>query len=189
MPVTRSVRFFRGVGGVAFSAVAKGQLGQAVTELRYDPTAPDRAAPGDLHQLPKWLDHHRARRHLRLAIGADRRIADDENGSAVTLFGRLSDQAREAETHSARGRVINYHPQLDNTLLGLRLFQADILIFQPNAADLFSQNGRAILGAGERGHDLAKNQDRYRQHWAAAPMPKRASDAVSAPHHCGYQTT
>ena len=163
MPVTRSVRFFRGVGGVAFSAVAKGQLGRVVTELRYDPTALDGQRLVIVTSSPNGTPTTVRGAIYDWQLVPIANYANDENGSAVTLFGRLSDQTREADTHSARGRVINYHPQLDNTLLGLRLFQADILIFQPNAADLFSQNGQAILGAGERGHDLAKNQDRYRQ--------------------------
>jgi hypothetical protein len=163
VPVTGSVSFFRGVGGVAFSAVAEGQSGQVVTSLRYDPTAADgerlivavRAKDGSTQsvrgQIYDW----------QLVPLAE--YALDEHGSAVTLFGRLQDDQLQRTTLDAGGRVINYHPKLDNTLLGLRLFQADILIIQPNAADLFRQNGRIVFGAGEGGHDLLENRQRFQQ--------------------------
>jgi hypothetical protein len=163
MPVTRTARFFRGVGGVAFSAVAQGQAGQVVTALRYDPTAADgqrllvtiRSQDGSAHtargRIYDW----------QLVPTAE--YALDENGSAVTLFGSLQDKSMESLTLITGGRVINYHPKLQDTLLGLRLFQADILIIQPNAADLFKENGRIILGAGEGNHSLPENQARFRQ--------------------------
>src|SRR2546423_8161850 len=40
-PVTRSAAFFRGVGGIAFHAVAQGEGGLSVTRLAYDAAAPD----------------------------------------------------------------------------------------------------------------------------------------------------
>jgi hypothetical protein len=163
MPVTRSIRFFRGVGGVAFSAVAQGDGGLAVAGLRYDGSARDgqrlaitlRSRSGSLVTVRG--DIH----DWQLVPTA--RYARDENGSAVTLFGRLRDANATARLVRAGHRVINYHGALDNTLLGLRLFQADILIIRPEAADLFRQNGRPILGAGEGGHDRAKNLSRYQQ--------------------------
>lgn len=163
MPVTRSARFFRGVGGVAFSAVAQGQGGQVVDALRYDSTAAD----GQRLQVTvrsKDGSTHTARGGLydwQLVPTAE--FALDENGSAVTLFGQLDDEQQHLLTLASGGRVINYHPKLQDTLLGLRLFQADILIIQPNAADLFARDGKIILGAGEGAHDYARNMERFEQ--------------------------
>jgi hypothetical protein len=151
------------VGGVAFSAVAQGQLGQVVTSLRYDAASPDGQR---LVITTKATDGstQTARGHIydwQLVPTAG--YALDENGSAVTLFGQLTDKALEDRTLTTRGRIINYHPALDHTLLALRLLQADIVIFEPNAADLFKENGRVILGAGEGGHDVVANQARFQQ--------------------------
>ena len=63
----------------------------------------------------------------------------------------------------AHEHVFNYHKALDNTLVGLRLLQADMLIIEPTAADLFREDGRLILGAGETGHDVEHNRDRFDQ--------------------------
>jgi hypothetical protein len=163
MPVTRSARFFRGVGGVAFSAVAQGQRGQIVTALRYDPAAAD-GQRLVISVREKDGSTQTARGHIydwQLVPTAE--YALDENGSAVTLFGSLENKTLENVTLATGGRVINYHPRLQDTLLGLRLFQADILIIQPNAADLFKENGRIIVGIGEGKHNLVENQARFRQ--------------------------
>ncbi len=161
MPVTTSVRFFRGVGGVAFSAVAEGENGLKVVGLRYDPSAAD----GD-----RLVVSVESPSEGRVALRAQiydwelvpiARFAQDENGSAMTLFGQLSDKALEERTLRKRDRIINYHPALDDTLVGLRLFQADILIIQPNAVHLFRQGASVVLGAGEGGHDPAQNMERF----------------------------
>ena len=89
------------------------------------------------------------------------KFADSENGSAMTLFGSLNSQTSTNSMLGKGYRVINYHEALDNTLLGLRLMQADLLIIKEEAADLFRKNNRYILGRGERGHDLARNQERF----------------------------
>lgn len=161
-PVNFSPKFFRGVGGVAFNAVAEGEGGIVVQGLRYEPSAADgdrlvitiaqgggtRAVRGRIHD---W------------AMIPIARFAADENGSAMTLFGRLDNELLEKQVLDRRGRVINYHPALDNTLLGLRMFHADILIIQENAVHLFKRDGRNILGNGESGHDPAQNAERFRR--------------------------
>jgi len=84
MPVTRSARFFRGVGGVAFSAVAVGLPSLYVHSLQYDASAPDgqrlvvavgpRGGP-----IQKVRGNIYAWQLVPIA-----RYALDENGSAVT---------------------------------------------------------------------------------------------------------
>jgi hypothetical protein len=161
IPVSRGARFFRGVGGVAFNAVARGEGGLQVQSLRYDAGAPDGqrlvvnvVAPGGAPQTARgglydW------------ELVPIARFAADANGSAMTLFGELADREHGEEITAAGGRVINYHETLADTLVGLRLMQADILVFQRNAAHLFTRNGRVILGPGEHGHDAAANLRRF----------------------------
>lgn len=162
MPVTTSVRFFRGVGGVAFSAVAEGESGLKVVGLKYD------AAAADGDRLLIALESSAGPVSVRGRIYDWQlvpiaRFALDENGSAMTLFGQLNDKALEEKLIRKRDRVINYHPAFDNTLVGLRLLQADILIIQPNAVHLFKQGPNLLLGAGEAGHDPDKNMERFQR--------------------------
>lgn len=173
MPVTRSAGFFIKVGGVAFDAVAEGENGLKVVGLKYDAAAPD----GD--RLLITLESNTGRTTVKgwlhdWQLVPIARFAKDENGSAMTLFGQLEDKALERRTLRKGERVINYHPALDNTLVGLRLFHADILIIQPNAVHLFQQGGKVVLGAGEAGHDPDKNMERFRKvgAWQAAQSEK-----------------
>lgn len=161
MPVTTSARFFRGVGGVAFGAVAQGQGGQVVTALRYDPAAADGQRLEITVQSKDGSTQTIRGRIYDWQLVPTAQYALDENGSAVTLFGNLQDKQLENRILKNGGRVINYHPRLQNTLLGLRLFQADILIIQPNAADLFKENGVILRGTGEGPHSLLDNQARF----------------------------
>jgi hypothetical protein len=91
-----------------------------------------------------------------------------------TLFGALKDKA-DTEARRARGEeILNYHPAFENTLLGLRLMQADILILRPEACDLVKQDGRWLLGAGESAPDVGANEQRLmRVHRAEQSLPGR----------------
>lgn len=163
MPVTASAGFFRGVGGVAFSAVAIGPPNLVVQSLRYDPAALD-GKRLVIDVGPAGGSIQTVRGHIYdWQLVPIARYALDENGSAVTLFGRLENERDEQALLQKGQRVINYHPQLDNTLVGLRLFQADVLIIQPNATDLFKRDDQVILGAGESGHNVERNRERYQQ--------------------------
>lgn len=162
MPVSTAPRFFRRVGGVAFAAVAEGNDGLTVTDLRYDAAAPDGS------RLVVSLQRRDQRYQVRAPLFdwelvPIARFAKDENGSAMTLFGQLKDKGLEAKVLERRDRIINYHPALDNTLVGQRLFQADILIIQPNAVHVFRDSRGPLLGAGETGHDPERNAVAYRQ--------------------------
>lgn len=169
MPVTGSSSFFRRVGGVAFRTVAEGQSHEVVSRLRYNAAAPDgQRLLIDIQSGKSITPVHGDVYDWQLVPTA--RFALDENGSAVTLFGQLLDDQATTRVRSSGDEIINYHPALDNTLVGLRLFHADILIIRPDAADLFRQGGREILGAGEGEHDRSRNEVRYQRlsEWQAA---------------------
>lgn len=166
MAVSTSPRFFRMVGGVAFSAIAEGSDDLHVTGLRYDPSAADGS------RLLVTVQRRDQAMQVRPLIFdweliPIARFARDENGSAMTLFGQLKDKTLERQVLDRQDRIINYHPALDNTLLGQRLFQADILIIQPNAAHVFRDGRGLLLGAGEGGHDPQRNLQAFNtvQRW------------------------
>jgi hypothetical protein len=161
MPVSSAPRFFRGVGGVAFSAVAEGVDGMQVTSLKYDSAAADgRRLLIELQRGPQKFTARPLIFDWQLVPIA--RFAKDENGSAMTLFGQLKNKAQEHEVLSKGDRVINYHPALDNTLLGQRLFQADVMIIQPNAVHVFKDGRGLLFGAGESNHDVSRNMQAFR---------------------------
>lgn len=59
-------------------------------------------------------------------------------------------------------QTFNYHPDFENTLMGLRLFQLDNLIIDKNSWDLVKDGDRYILGAGES----PPNEQSNRQGWS-----------------------
>jgi hypothetical protein len=74
------------------------------------------------------------------------------------LFGKLKNKPLERKVLQQGGRIMNYHPQLENTLLGYRLFQMDILILYNHTVDLPMDNGNYILGKGESAPNLYQNR-------------------------------
>jgi hypothetical protein len=80
--------------------------------------------------------------------------------SCVTIFGKLKDKTLEEKITEHKGRVINYHPSFDNTLLGIRLAYMDMLVGYNFANDLPKNgNGDYILGKGEAQPDIDANQN------------------------------
>lgn len=161
---SRGATFFRGVGGVAFEAVAKGEDGLKVTNLRYDSKAVD----GDRLKLTisgkdgEFTNITGNIYDWQLVPIA--RFANTSYIAAMTLFGESSDPKLGEEILKTGGRIINYHKDFEDTLVGLRLFHADILIFQHNAVDLFkTKGGNYILGKGEIKPDLAANKDKFQK--------------------------
>jgi hypothetical protein len=134
----QSYRFVGLVGGVAFSGVAElaPPLAGASLRLAYDASEPDGRRlvleiAGKLYPqtVPDWL---------LIPIA---RFADSEHHGCVSLFGP---QTTEAEYD------LIYHRALQNTLLGLRLLHADLLLFDLNNTwRLPKFGGHTVLGDGE----------------------------------------
>ncbi len=85
------------------------------------------------------------------------KFANSRYYACVTLYGRLINPEEQDRVLNNRDRIINYHPEFSNTLLGLRLFQLDTLIWEPNAIDLPKDGERYILGEGEAEPDISSN--------------------------------
>lgn len=143
--------FAMAVGGVAFTTTASSIDGSSIKQLRYDASAPDGSrliaqmrrpdgtVGGYTISVPDWIQ-----------IPLARYVASGSDG-AVTLFGSLKDKAAERKLRDEQDAMIaNYNPALKNTLIGLRLLQADMLVFVKESTDLFRDHGQYILGAGER---------------------------------------
>jgi hypothetical protein len=84
------------------------------------------------------------------------RFVGSATDSAFSFFGELPEGAKRTLANSS---VVSYHPALQNTLMGLRLMQLDLFLFQPPFTGYFTDAaGSAILGAGERivfGNDVS----------------------------------
>ena len=143
-------QFARAVGGVAFTSKAEGYNGIVVKRLYYDPTAAD----GSRLKLT-LLERSGAEHEVTAAIYDWQliplaRFVKYGGDAAVTLFGQLDDPVESARLRGSGQGIVNYHPEFSNTLLGLRLLQADMLAFEPRATELFRDNGKYILGEGEK---------------------------------------
>ncbi len=161
--VSVSPIFFRAVGGVAFDAVAVGRDGLYVADLEYNSKLPDgkRLVVSVSQQETEVLKVESQIYDWQLIPIA--LFAASNEGSAMTLFGLLDDDQFRDELLRAGGRAINYHPALDNTLVGLRLMQADIMLFDQNATDLPKNvDGDYVLGAGEIRPNINLNTRRFK---------------------------
>ena len=150
------------VGGVAFDRTARPVPGTDVRSLdiSYDPAADDG------RRLVVMINGTEVRPFLpdwQLAPIA--RVVQSGKGSLVTLFGDMPTRT-EAEAVTAKGgRIVNYHPQLQNQLLGLRMLQLDMLIFNPDSVELPTRGAgasrRYVLGLGEQRPNVARGRTAF----------------------------
>jgi hypothetical protein len=81
-------------------------------------------------------------------------------GPRAIIFGKLKDKTLEKQVILHKGRVINYHPSFDNTLLGIRLAYMDMLVGYSFSNDLPKNSaGNYIMGVGEAEPDVYSNQN------------------------------
>lgn len=149
MRANHSRGFLARVGGVALTKRLAVAGGTQPLQLKYDAGAADgmrlqvliREGSG----TPRWTV---AQGLYDWELVPLARFTLEGNDAAVTLFGELDE---DQSSPPAGYYVVNYHPELDNTLIGLRLLQADMLLLYPDAADLFRDpdSGEYVLGAGE----------------------------------------
>lgn len=134
-----SYSFVGKVGDVAFAGVAKPEPGiqPSAVSIAYDSSQPDGTrlfvtldGTTGRAMIPDWM------------LVPIARYSDSEFNACVSLFGTESTDAQYD---------IVYHPAFLNTLIGLRLLQADILLFDlSNTWNLPEINGETPLGLGER---------------------------------------
>lgn len=137
------------VGGINLegTAVLDVTLASQVPQLRYDPSQPDGSrlsvtVGGKVHHpwLPDW--------QLKpIAL-----LADSQYTADVSLFGDGPDREHFF--------YVQFHPALKDTLLGLRLLQADVMLIDPDSLRHVPEfNGHAVLGLGEQLPDEVKSAE------------------------------
>lgn len=130
--------FVGSVGGIAFEAIAvpEKKLKDKIMSLSYDSTKPDG------HRLSISIGERTYRPFLpdwQLVPVAN--YANSRYDACISLFGPNA---------SKYVYDIVYHPAFENTLLGLRLLQADIMLMDITEFwQLPKYNGKLILGFGE----------------------------------------
>lgn len=141
----RSFRFVGRVGGVNFESVV--DLSAYDIDLEYDNSRPDGERgtvdiDGQKFTLPLY--------DWELAPIVN--YADSEYTAVVSIFGEGPD--REDYYY------IDYHPALEDTHLGMRLLQADIMLMDPvTFSEAPSESGKKVYMAGEA-HEGAE-EDRF----------------------------
>jgi tetratricopeptide (TPR) repeat protein len=155
-------------GGVAFGTIARpASTSLEVSGLRYESSRPDgqrlvvqvstNGVPTEVvGAIPDWL------------LVPIARFAGYNQAGAFTAFGQLEDAALADKLKNASYYIYNYHAHFENTLLGLRLMQADMLILRQEAADLPRIGGTLLLGLGESAPDVTANQNALAAFHAAA---------------------
>ena len=131
----RSYRFVGRVGGVNFETSI--DLSGMSVELDYDNTEPDGARArievnGKEYSLPLY----------DWELKPITQYADSKYTAVVSIFGEGSD--------SENFRYIDYYPAFEDTHLGVRLLQADLLPMDPvTFSEVPAENGRQVYRPGE----------------------------------------
>lgn len=147
------ISFVGRIGGVAFDSKAKPQNGTVVNSvsMNYSPTMPD----GE--RLVLTIDGKPVSAPIYdWQLVPIAKFANSNSYSCFTLFGNLNNEEQQAEVIKNKGKILNYHQDFVNTLIGLRLFQLDNLIINNYAYELPEDNRGYVLGAGES-PDIEKN--------------------------------
>jgi len=145
----KSHDFLSNVGGVAFGGIAVTSAGVKIVDLRYDSKQPDGQRLVVILEENQQSINVNTRDLFDWQLVPIARFAAKDDFACATLFGHLADEQEEHERKSRGEHIIGYHSALQNTLLGWRLFHADLLIIRPDACDLPRDEGKYILGAGE----------------------------------------
>lgn len=153
------VRYLGRVGGVAFDKVAMPAEGLTISSLQLNYSS----FREDGKRFTVTLNGNEVQADIYdWELVPIAKYANSIHTACFTLFGDLDDDSRAQSIRENGGRILNYHPEFVNTLLGLRLFQLDILIVEPTISiDLPKEANRYLLGKGERSPDILSNRLGY----------------------------
>jgi len=153
----KSFGFCSAVGGVAFGAVATPLDGAVVEDLRYDANRDD--GERVLVTLRKGEQTQKvvfpAYDWMAIPVA---RFAEGDQDALFTYFGKLEDEEEQQRRMKANERILNYHPAVCDTLVGIRLMQADLLAFHPAAPENFVVDGSPLKGPGETLRNPSENE-------------------------------
>lgn len=150
-----SIASFSKIGGIAFYHTASPQDNLYISSL----TLSYNAGARDGNRLNLTLNGQSVHTPLYdWEMVPIAKYANSDTTEAFTMFGYLEDSLEKEQVLYNGGRVLNYHSAFKNTLMGLRMFQLDLLIADTkNSTDLPANDTGYILGTGERKPDTAKN--------------------------------
>ena len=143
-----TLRYIRGVGGVAFVREAAGLDGWSIATMKYDAKAQD-----GQRLIVTFSKQGAQSAMVRPSIWDWElvpliRFVSSDFDAAFSWFGEAPYQG---PAHSdGSGHLVTYHPAFKDTLLGLRLMQLDLYLFiPPFTGYLTDAKGTVILGSGE----------------------------------------
>jgi hypothetical protein len=87
------------------------------------------------------------------------KYANSNSTACFTYFGELENKALADTIKKYDGHILNYHPDFENTLLGWRLADMDLMMMYNFTSDLPKVNGKYILGKGESVPDTISNNN------------------------------
>src|SRR5271156_1830913 len=125
--------FLASVGGVAFKEIAQPAQALAAQSdvLEYDPQY------ADGRRVFATIDGQRVQVNVYdWELQPIVRFAESDDHAIFTLFGKLADRRQQEQVLDNGGRVVNYHPAFQDTLLGLRMLQLDNLLADSGGNDL-----------------------------------------------------
>ncbi len=148
--------FLSGVGGVSFDQVASPESGLKISAVKMNYNS----AAENGHRLELMINNKTVKVNLPdWMLIPIAKYAESSYYSCVTIFGKLKDTTLEKQVTAHNGRVINYHPSFDNTLIGLRLAYMDMLMGYHFTIDLPRDSiGQYVLGKGENVPDTNLNR-------------------------------
>jgi hypothetical protein len=157
----KSFGFCSGVGGVAFGATASFSDGSKVTKLEYDQQRPDgqRLVVSLLKNGQSYTVTIPVYDWILVPVA---KFANSDHDALFTLFGKLVDQEDGIRRQKAGQRILNYHPAIQDTFLGLRLMQSDLLAFHPVGPENLEENGRVLKAPGENTRSKDRNIEDFR---------------------------
>jgi hypothetical protein len=153
----KSYGYSSSVGGVAFGEVAQSLDGSKIELLSYNPARPD----GE--RLEVKVIKNNTVYNVVLPVYDWEFIptaifANKDQDALITYFCHLTDLQYEEQLSEKECQIVNYHKVIDNTLIGLRLMQADLLAFHEIGAANFKENNVIIKGEGEQYFDEDANK-------------------------------
>ena len=161
-----SPRFATRVGGIAFQGVAQTADGSKLERIYHRDLS---HSDDNIELFAEVVLPNGSTKEVSIAIPSWQwipivRYSASRTNACFTLFGDLVREDDTATLLRLRGgRILNYHAAFEDTLLGLRLYQADIMAFDPNASDIPKLNGTRVLGFGEEAPSVASNRRAQKQ--------------------------
>jgi hypothetical protein len=155
----QAIGFLKSVGGIAFSQLATNRGELVLASITCDPKQEDGI------RLSIVLTNSSGKEFRGIAKIADWQLiplvlySDSEFDACFTLF----DQEERPFDQPDNTWRVQYHSAFEDTLLGLRLMQADIIAFVEDGAELPKVRGKYILGIGESPPTVSENRHAFRR--------------------------